>query len=164
RVGWYHTPVEFHWDRCEPTLVLRRWVHPKYLFDCMWNERGVGLHECPLCRVLVEENDTTSDELRHCFAPRTGDEHGECRNVIITQPLLPTILVDEDRLGELADQEVVRFPTLGPGQIEKVPSHVQHGFHPLARRVGIALFAMEEQVDPQAHLLTLAFGHAQNGG
>ena len=62
--------------------------------------------------------------------------------------LRPTILVHEDRLCELADQEAVRLPTLGPGQFEKVPRHVQRGLHPLVRRIGIALFTMEEQVDP----------------
>src|ERR1700735_1414975 len=29
RIGGYHSPVELHRDRCEPTLVLRRWVHTK---------------------------------------------------------------------------------------------------------------------------------------
>ena len=105
-------------------------MHPEYLLDGVGYQPLVALQKLPLSGVLVEEDDSTSDQLGHGLAPCTGDEHGEGRNVIVAQSLHPPLVVEQDGLGELVDQETIGFATLGAGQIQEVPRHVQRGLHP----------------------------------
>ncbi len=154
--------LEFHWRHGEATLVLRGWVHPQHFLNRMRDGRLVSLDERPLVGMLVKEHDAAADQLGDRLAARAGNKDGERGYILVTEVLLAALVIDQRRLGQLGNEQPVGLPPLKAGQIQHVSGHVERGLYPLLGRIWVALFAVQEGVNPQAHLLALPRRDSEN--